>query len=128
MKFLSHFLFCFCARAKLLALCALICGAGSSVLADDKPPLDLQPVATRGVRAHDPSTIVKCKDEYWVFCTGKYLPSYHSKDLRTWDPGPHILSNPPPWIAQAVPANSGADFWAPDVMRVGDRYLRWPRG
>jgi len=25
----------------------------------------------RGVTVHDPSTIVKCKDEYWLFYTGR---------------------------------------------------------
>jgi arabinan endo-1,5-alpha-L-arabinosidase len=84
---------------------------------------DLQQTATRSVRAHDPSTIVKCKDEYWVFCTGRNLPSYHSKDLRVWEPGPHVITNAPPWAAAAVPQNSGHDFWAPDVMHLGDRYL-----
>src|SRR5712664_2708195 len=52
-------------------------------------------LSSRGVRVHDPSTIVKCKDEYWVFYTGNGVPSYHSKDLVTWEPGPRAITTTP---------------------------------
>ena len=79
---------------------------------------------SRGVRAHDPSTIVRCKDEFWVFYTGRGIPSYHSKDLVKWEPGPRVFSNALQWVAEAVPANfSRMDFWAPDIIHAGDRYL-----
>jgi arabinan endo-1,5-alpha-L-arabinosidase len=110
-------------RLSRLALCLVAAAAGLTVSAADEAIADLQPAATRFVRAHDPSTIVKCKDEYWVFCTGRGLPSYHSKDLRTWEAGPRTISNAPPWAAEAVPQNSGRDFWAPDIIHLDDRYL-----
>lgn len=50
---------------------------------------------SRGVHVHDPSTIVKCKDEYWVFYTGRGVPSYHSKDLAKWEFGPPVFTNVP---------------------------------
>jgi arabinan endo-1,5-alpha-L-arabinosidase len=94
------------------------------------PPLSAEEAArqaqlgSRGVRVHDPSTIAKCKDEYWIFYTGRDVRSYRSKDLLKWEVGPVVFSNSPPWVAEAVPANrNGRDFWAPDVIRVGDRYL-----
>jgi arabinan endo-1,5-alpha-L-arabinosidase len=94
------------------------------------PPLPAEEAArqaelgSRGVRLHDPSTIVKCKDEYWIFYTGRDVRSYRSKDLMKWEAGPVVFSNSPPWVAEAVPANrNGRDFWAPDVIHVGDRYL-----
>ncbi|HZZ29737.1 MAG TPA: arabinan endo-1,5-alpha-L-arabinosidase, partial [Pirellulales bacterium] len=77
----------------------------------------------RDLRVHDPSTIVKCKDEYWVFSTGFNTPSFHSKDLVNWTRGPRANANPPAWIKQAVPRNRGNDFWAPDVIKVGDQYM-----
>lgn len=81
-------------------------------------------LGSRGARAHDPSTIVKCKNEYWFFCTGHGIPSYRSKDLVTWQPGPMIFREPRPWVKEAVPAHrTGMDFWAPDVIEVGGRYL-----
>ena len=78
---------------------------------------------SRGVHVHDPSTIVKCKNEYWVFYTGRGVPSYHSKDLVNWEVGPHVFTNAPAWTSETVPEHRGNSFWAPDVMRVGDRYL-----
>jgi arabinan endo-1,5-alpha-L-arabinosidase len=79
---------------------------------------------SRDIRVHDPSTIVRCGEEYWLFHTGRGVPSYHSKDLVKWEAGPAVFTNPPSWVAQAVPRNrSGMDFWAPDVIRLGDRYL-----
>ncbi len=83
----------------------------------------LRRMGNRGVGVHDPSTIVKCKDEYWVFFTGRNAPSWHSKDLVHWERGPRANANPPAWVAQTVPLNRGNDFWAPDVIHVGDKYL-----
>jgi arabinan endo-1,5-alpha-L-arabinosidase len=78
---------------------------------------------SRQVRAHDPSTIVKCQDDYWVFYTGPGVPAYHSKDLVKWEPGPSVFTNAPAWVAEAVPANHRMYYWAPDIIHLGDRYL-----
>lgn len=84
----------------------------------------LKQYGSRRVRVHDPSTIVKCKDEYWLFYTGRGVRSYYSKDLVDWERGPVVFTNAPSWVHEAVPANfSGRDFWAPDVIHLGDRYL-----
>jgi arabinan endo-1,5-alpha-L-arabinosidase len=64
-------------------------------------------LGSRGVRVHDPSTIIKDKDEYWVFYTGGGVPSYHSKDLKTWEPGPRVINTSPSWLAQVVPPGQG---------------------
>jgi arabinan endo-1,5-alpha-L-arabinosidase len=78
---------------------------------------------SRGVHVHDPSTIVKCRNEFWVFYTGRGVPSYHSKDLVTWESGPRVFTNTPAWTDQAVPGHRGSFFWAPDIIQLGDRYL-----
>jgi arabinan endo-1,5-alpha-L-arabinosidase len=83
----------------------------------------LAQVGSRGVRAHDPSTIVRCKSEFWVFYTGRGIPSYHSKDLRNWEPGPRVFTNSPAWVSEAVPGNRNQYFWAPDIIYFKDRYL-----
>ena len=83
----------------------------------------LAPFVIRNVTVHDPSTIVKCKDEFWVFYTGRGVPSWHSKDLVKWERGPSVFTNAPGWVAENVPANRNLDYWAPDVARVGGRYL-----
>lgn len=98
------------------------------VLADDTVPawragLPLEQTASRGITTRDPSTIVKCKDEFWVFYTGRGVPSFHSRDLVKWEPGPPVFRTAPEWIAAAVPENRNMNYWAPDVIHLGDRYL-----
>src|SRR3954447_17590177 len=85
--------------------------------------LPLTETASRGVITRDPSTIVKCKDEFWVFYTGRGIPSFHSKDLVKWEPGPPVFTTAPEWIATAVPENRNMIYWAPDITHLGDRYL-----
>ncbi len=85
--------------------------------------MPLEQTASRGITTRDPSTIVKCKDEFWVFYTGHGIPSFHSKDLVRWEPGPPVFQTPPEWIAAAVPENRNMSYWAPDVIHLGDRYL-----
>ncbi len=78
---------------------------------------------SRGIRVHDPSAIVKCGDEYWIFYTGRGIPCYHSKDLVTWQRGPSVFTNAPVWVATTIPQNRWMYYWAPDVIHLGDRYL-----
>lgn len=85
--------------------------------------LSLEQSASRGIVTRDPSSIVKCKDEYWVFYTSRGVPSYHSKDLVKWERGPAVFKTAPEWIAKIVPENRNMSYWAPDIMKVGDRYL-----
>jgi arabinan endo-1,5-alpha-L-arabinosidase len=90
---------------------------------ESQPAVRLETAYGRRVHAHDPSTIVKCGDEFWVFYTGRGVPCYHSKDLKTWEPGPRVFSKAPAWTAQAVPSHTSNYFWAPDIIHLGDRFL-----
>jgi arabinan endo-1,5-alpha-L-arabinosidase len=94
---------------------------GSSFTSFSQPPVS-QKGAFQRDRVHDPSTIIKHTNEYWVFSTGMGVTSFHSKDLIAWKAGPAVFAKPPDWIADVVPNHRGY-FWAPDVARVGDRYL-----
>ncbi|WP_252852148.1 arabinan endo-1,5-alpha-L-arabinosidase [Aeoliella straminimaris] len=85
--------------------------------------VELEQLGSRGIWVHDPSTIVKCKDTYWIFCTGRGVPSYTSQDLKTWNRGPAVLTKPPAWQTEAVPKNRGTGYWAPDVLFHKDKYL-----
>ena len=78
---------------------------------------------SRGIRVHDPSPIIKCGDEYWLFYTGRGVPSYHSKDLIKWERGPAVFTEAPAWVAKTVPRNRWMYYWAPDVIHLNDRYL-----
>lgn len=87
------------------------------------PVQPLERSASRGITTRDPSSIVKCKNEYWVFYTGRGVPSYHSKDLVKWERGPAVFKVAPDWIARIVPENRNLQYWAPDIIKLGDRYL-----
>jgi arabinan endo-1,5-alpha-L-arabinosidase len=73
-------------------------------------------------QVHDPSTLVKCKAEYWLFATGRGILSRRSKDLVTWRSGPPVFTKAPLWTTNVVRDHRGF-FWAPDVTQVGGRYL-----
>ena len=76
----------------------------------------------RDARVHDPSTIVKHNGQYWLFSTGPGVASWRSPDLVHWERGPRVFPDPPEWRCEVVPGHNGF-FWAPDILRVGDRYL-----
>src|SRR3954453_23566279 len=46
---------------------------------------------------HDPSTIIKGKDEYYPVYTGNNVPSWHSTDLINWTAGGNALAATPAW-------------------------------
>jgi len=70
---------------------------------------------------HDPSTIIKCKDRYYVFGTGDNILSKSSPDKIVWTAGPAVFTNPPAWTTNAVPGFART-FWAPDVILLNGRY------
>ena len=96
----------------VILLTASISFAQSSAAADPQQILDQ--LGRRNIGVHDPSAIVKCKDEYWIFYTGRGVPSYHSKDLVKWEAGPGVFTNALDWVAQAVPAASVAPARLPN--------------
>jgi hypothetical protein len=71
--------------------------------------------------AHDPGTIIKCKDKYYLFVTGSGIPSKSSTDKIFWTGGPPVFTNAPAWTTNAVPGFAGI-LWAPDVMFLNGRY------
>lgn len=74
------------------------------------------------LRLHDPSTIVKEDSTYWMVHTGMGVGSIRSRDLRHWERGADLLSEMPDWVREVVPNHRGY-YWAPDIIRLGDRYL-----
>lgn len=54
-------------------------------------------------RVHDPSSIVRCQDEYWFFATGNGISSWRSKDLKQWEAGPRVFPEMPAWVKDIVP-------------------------
>ena len=92
--------------------------AAATVLAVPLAALDGQP------GLHDPSTVIAEDGKYYVYATGNGLPVSISADGWTWrragavmqavaggKPGPDVI------------ARGGNNTWAPDLMRVGDKYF-----
>lgn len=74
------------------------------------------------IPVHDPSTIVTCGHTYWLFATGVGIRSWYSTNLISWQEGPRIWPQMPPWVTNIV-ANHRGHFWAPDVIAVSNRFL-----
>ena len=106
-----------------VAVLALPAGGGAFAAGPSTAPDDsLFLLGRRDVSCHDPSTIVKCKDEYWLFSTGRGILSRHSTNLIHWIPGPPVFAHVPAWTTNTIQGNNGT-FWAPDVVHLGNRYL-----
>ena len=81
------------------------------------PPFEL----TGDLGAHDPSTIIRCGDTFWVFHTGRGGRAKFSTDLRHWTKGPAVFAEPLAWWPEVAPGFDGC-LWAPDIVRLDDRY------
>src|ERR1700746_2152067 len=91
--------------ARRVALCCLLALAYPFIWncpAQDANTAGLKMHSNRGMRVHDPSTIVKCKAEYWFFATGPGIVSWHSSDLVNWTNGPRVFDTPPAWTTNTI--------------------------
>jgi arabinan endo-1,5-alpha-L-arabinosidase len=72
---------------------------------------------------HDPSSIIKCGDTYWIFGTGNGIYAIYSKDLVKWNAGttPFFPGTYPSWVKSYVP-DFGGTFWAPECFYMSGRY------
>ncbi|MGC3991010.1 MAG: arabinan endo-1,5-alpha-L-arabinosidase [Chthoniobacteraceae bacterium] len=77
---------------------------------------------SRIIHVHDPSTIIRGGDEYWLYATGQGIRVWHSPDLVHWERSGPVFKTPPTWTHEAAPDFRGY-VWAPDVIHVGGRYL-----
>jgi arabinan endo-1,5-alpha-L-arabinosidase len=76
------------------------------------------------VGLHDPSTIVRDGSRFYVYATGAGLPMSVSDDGWTWRrAGTVMASMPGGKPGGEVLARGGNNTWAPDVMKVGDKYF-----
>jgi hypothetical protein len=91
------------------------------------PSLDAQssgPSLRGYLYVHDPSTVIRCQDRYYVFYTGQGILSKSSSDKVFWSPGPPVFENAPAWTSNAVPGFTGL-FWAPDLLYFNKVYHLW---
>lgn len=79
-----------------------------------------QPLQTN-IPAHDP-VMIKEKDTYYMFCTGRGINEWSSKDLINWRHEKPVFDSAPGWVTQFVPAFKGNSFWAPDISYFNGEY------
>ncbi|HZL10684.1 MAG TPA: family 43 glycosylhydrolase [Prolixibacteraceae bacterium] len=75
------------------------------------------------VGAHDPSSIVKDGNTYWIFTTADGIGAKYSTDLVKWTDGksPYTKTIWPSWITLYAKAFSGS-FWAPECIYMNGKY------
>lgn len=82
----------------------------------------LQAPPLRGsLGSHDPGSIIKCKDKYYIFYTGQGISWKSSTDKIFWTEGGRVFANPPNWTTNAAPGFTDI-IWAPDVFYLNGRY------
>ena len=91
--------------------------------AAQRPPMAAIGVPVTGMPfVHDPSTVVHFHGKYYVFSTGRGAPFYSSPDGVTWTREGIVFTQIPDAVHALVPKNNGTDVWAPDIIRIGDRF------
>jgi arabinan endo-1,5-alpha-L-arabinosidase len=72
---------------------------------------------------HDPSSIIKCGDTYWIYGTGNGIFTMYSNDLVKWTTGstPFAPGTYPSWVKSYVP-DFGGNFWAPECFYMNGKY------
>ncbi|MGA4644244.1 arabinan endo-1,5-alpha-L-arabinosidase [Limisphaera sp. 4302-co] len=79
------------------------------------------PVPRGDTRIHDPSTVTRDGPRWWVFGTGRGIVSRWSTNRLDWHEGPSVFREAPGWATAWVPGHRFR-YWAPDVIRMGDRF------
>lgn len=69
---------------------------------------------------HDP-VMAKEDGVYYMFTTGMGIGMLSSNDLKEWKQEKAPLDPIPAWASEMVPAYKG-HTWAPDIIKVGDRW------
>jgi arabinan endo-1,5-alpha-L-arabinosidase len=94
------------------------------------PAIRWHPLLTENVHPQilvgygDPA-VLKDGDDYWLVATSNDAPDafpiLHSRDLEHWEPKSFVFPHggEPAWAAKG---RNVADFWAPEMARVGDEY------
>jgi hypothetical protein len=94
------------------------------------PAMNWRPLLTENVHPQilvgygDPA-VLKTDDGWWLVATSNDAPDafpiLHSADLEHWEPRGFVFpqGQEPAWAAKG---RNTADFWAPEMARVGDEY------
>ena len=72
---------------------------------------------------HDPSTVVRCGGNYYVFGTGRGITILTSSNGFDWQRGGNVFDQVPDSVKQFVPQNDGQSVWAPDIIQLHGEYF-----
>ncbi|MGW8370483.1 MAG: family 43 glycosylhydrolase, partial [Gammaproteobacteria bacterium] len=108
----------------LIAMTMALSGRAQIETGADPAGLASQPLLTRrDLPVHDPSTIIRDGDTFWTFSTGVGISASHSPDLVHWEREPAMFDPVPQWTRESIPKNRNGHFWAPDIIRLDERFL-----
>jgi len=71
---------------------------------------------------HDPSTVIQCNGDYYVYGTGRGMPFLVSSNGFDWQRGGQVFDRVPEDVRQYAPSNNGIAVWAPDIVHVDGQY------
>jgi arabinan endo-1,5-alpha-L-arabinosidase len=71
---------------------------------------------------HDPSTVIKCEGNYYVFGTGRGISILTSSNGFDWRRGGRVFDRIPDSVKAFVPKNDGQSAWAPDIIQLNGEY------
>lgn len=69
---------------------------------------------------HDP-VMIRQDDTYYLFCTGRGIDVWSSKDLKTWQREDRVFDSAPEWVGQLLPRFRN-HIWAPDIYHHDGTY------
>ncbi len=72
------------------------------------------------IRVHDP-VLIKQDDTYYLFCTGRGISVFSSKDMKTWKQENPVFEQAPEWTFKTVNGFKG-HIWAPDISYANGQY------
>ncbi len=73
------------------------------------------------IYVHDP-VMIKQDSIYYIFCTGKGITVYSSRDRVNWIREKPVFATSPKWVTEAIPKTHPNDFWAPDISYYSGSY------
>lgn len=76
--------------------------------------------AAQDILVHDP-VVAKQGDTYYLFCTGRGISVFSSKNLQDWKKEPAVFDEKPEWTDKVVPGFEN-HIWAPDIFRNNGTY------
>ena len=75
---------------------------------------------SQDVIVHDP-VVIKQNDTYYMYCTGRGIDAFSSKDLKDWKKLPAVFLEKPIWTDKVV-SDFNNHIWAPDISFHNNKY------